>query len=153
MFVDKPTQPPKTSELLQELFDTGSVTRFIKRNQDYMRKSPLHVYLKNECEKRGVLAAHVIAKSRIERTFGHHIFSGDKNPSRDKVIQLAFGFEMDYNEAQELLKAAGKSPLYPKIIRDAVVIYALKHNLNLIEVQTALDELDLPLIDKEGRYE
>ena len=151
--MQKSTETPKTSELLQELFDTGSVTRFIKRNQDHMRKIPLHAYLKDQCKKRGVIAAHVIAKSGIERTFGHHIFSGDKNPSRDKVIQLAFGFGMNYDDAQDLLKAAGKSPLYPKIIRDAVVIYALKHSLTLNETQTALEELDLPLIDKEGRYE
>jgi hypothetical protein len=32
---------------------------------------------------------------------------------------------MDYEAAQELLKAARKSPLYPKIERDAVLIYSL----------------------------
>ena len=151
--MQKSTETPKTSELLQELLNTGSVTRFIKRNQEHMQKPLLHEYLKNECKKRSLLPAQVIAKSRIERAYGYHIFSGIKKPSRDKVIQLAFGFEMNYEDAQELLKKAGKSPLYPKIMRDAVVIYALKHSLTLNEAQTALEELGIPLIDKEGRYE
>ena len=144
---------PDTTELLQELFDTGSVTRFIKRNHDHMQKPPFYSYLKSECNKRNIIPAQVIAKSGIERTFGHHIFKGDKNPSRDKVIQLAFGFEMNYEETQALLKAANKSPLYPKIMRDAVVIYVLNQNAPLSEAQIALEELSLPIIGKEGRYE
>jgi len=127
--------------------------RFIKRHGGHMLDAPFHTYLQDQCTLRGVSAAKVIDKSRIERTFGHHIFSGRKNPSRDKVLQLAFGFEMNYEGAQELLKMARKSALYPKIMRDAVVIQGLERGLTLNQVQAALAELSLPIIGKEGRYE
>jgi len=142
-----------TKELLQRLFNTTSVKRFIKRHGGDMLDAPFHTYLKEQCTQRGVNPAQIILKSGIERTFGHHIFSGRKNPSRDKVLQLAFGFEMNYEETQELLKIARKSTLYPKIMRDAVVIQGLERKLCLNVVQAALAELDIPLIGKEGRYE
>jgi len=144
---------PKTSDMLQELFDTRNVARFIMRNQEHMLKSPIHVYLESICKIKGVTAAQVIAKSGIERVYGYHIFKGNKKPSRDKVIQLAFGFGMDYGETQELLKAASKSPLHPKVKRDVVIIFALNKNLTLNEVQNTMEELELPLIGKEGKYD
>ena len=143
----------KTNELLQKMFRTTSIKRFIQRYSEHMSNVPFHTYLMNKCRSKGVTPAQIIAKSGIERTHGHHIFSGRKSPSRDKVIQLAFGFEMSYEETQELLKIARKSSLYPKIMRDAIIIIALKRSLSLDNVQTALDELKLPTIGKEGRYE
>ena len=148
-----PAKTPKTYDMLQELFDTDSVARFIKRNQEHMLKSPFHEYLESICKIRSVIPAQVIAKSGIERVYGYHIFKGDKKPSRDKVIQLAFGFEMGYEETQELLRAANKSPLHPKVKRDVVIIFALNKSLTLGEVQNAMEELELPLIGKEGKYD
>ena len=135
-----------TDEMLERLLTTTNISRFIKRNQSHMRSQPFCTYLKELCKEKGVIAAQVIAKSGIERTYGHHIFNGDKNPSRDKAIQLAFGFGINYEEAQDMLRAAGKNALYPKIMRDAVVIFALEHKMSLDDVQTALEELKLPLI-------
>lgn len=143
----------KPAELLQKLLRTKSVKRFIKRHGGYMHSVPLHTYLNEKCTERGVIPAQVIAKSGIERTYAHHIFNGGKRTSRDKVLQLAFGFEMNYRETQELLKAARKSALHPKIMRDAVIIQALEQGLKLHEAQAALTELSLPVLGKEGRYE
>ncbi|MCL2420960.1 MAG: hypothetical protein FWD03_03805 [Defluviitaleaceae bacterium] len=146
-------QKLKTNELLQRLLRTTSVSRFIKRYDDYMDDTPFHTYLKAQCDKRGLSTAHVIAASTIDRRYGYHIFEGKKNPSRDKVLLLAFGLGMDYRETQELLKMARKSALYPKILRDTVIIQGLEHGLPLREVQDALAELSQPTLGKEGRYE
>ncbi|MCL1820823.1 MAG: hypothetical protein FWG36_09235 [Oscillospiraceae bacterium] len=145
-----PEQRTKTSELLQKLFRTKSIAQFIRKNEKNMNTVPFHAYINRLCAEKDVLPAYIIKKSGIERTFGHQIFNGKRNPSRDKIILLAFGFEMDYDEAQALLKSARKSALYPKIERDAVVIHALKHKLPIIDVQSTLSELSLPLIGEEG---
>jgi hypothetical protein len=116
-----------------------------------MESIPFHVYLHRLCVEKDVLPAHIIKKSGIERTFGHQLFNGNRKPSRDKVIQLAFGFDMDYDEAQTMLKIARKSALYPKIERDAVIIHALKNNLPDGDVQATLSELSLPLLGEVGR--
>lgn len=142
-----------TSELLQRLFKTSSISRFIRHYDKQMTNAPFNEYLTSLCLIKGVVAEHVINKSRIERTYGHQLFNGRRKPSRDKVIQLAFGFGMNFDETQTLLKTARKSALYPKLKRDAVIIYALKHGLNIDDVQETLHDLDLPLLGKEERYE
>jgi hypothetical protein len=88
----------------------------------------------------------VIQKSGLYRTLGHQLFNGYRKPSRDKVIQIAFGFESDYAEAQEMLKKARMSPLYPRIKRDSVIIHALTHKRSFLETQSLLYEMGLPIL-------
>ena len=141
-----------TGELLDKVVKTTSISRFIKRHGKSMEQVSFSSHITGLCTAMNVLPAHVIEKSGIERTFGHQLFNGRRNPSRDKVIQLAVGFGMNYKEAQELLQAARKSILYPKIKRDAVVIYALENNLSFCDMQATLSELTLPLIGEEGDH-
>ncbi len=142
-----------TSKLLQKLFKTSSISRFIKHYDQQMTPTHFSAHLSSLCKSRNTVSERVIIKSGIERTYGHQIFNGRRKPSRDKVIQLAIGFSLNYDEAQELLKIARKSPLYPKVKRDAVIIYALKHKTSIDDVQATLFELGLSLLGKEERYE
>lgn len=141
-----------TSTLLQRLFKTRHIGTFIKRYDTQMSPPPFYQHLKNLCESKGVLPAHVIAKSGIERTFGHQLFNGTRNPSRDKVLQLAFGFEMNYQETRELLNVARKSALHPRIRRDAIIMYALENKHSLDDTQATLADFSLPLLG-EDRHE
>ena len=139
-----------TGTLLSKLFKTSNVGRFIKNHdkdmQDYLS---FDKYLKQLCTEKNLKPGWVIKKSNLERTYGHQIFNGTRNPSRDKVIQLAFGFGLDYDETQELIKEARKNPLYAKIKRDAVIIYALKNEHSITALDNTLYELSLPLLGKE----
>jgi hypothetical protein len=91
-----------TTEFFRELPHTKDIGEFFDSYEDKFETEPFHEYLKRLCWEREILPAEVIKKSEIERTFGHHIFNGDKNPSRDKVLQLAFGFGMNCEQAKEL---------------------------------------------------
>ena len=101
------------------------------------------------CAVKNLPPNEVVKKADIERKYGRQLFSGTRKPSRDKVIQLAFGFELDYEETQELLISARKSALYPKIERDAVIIFALKRKQDLHTVQSMLYELSIPILGEE----
>ena len=59
---------------------------------------------------------------------------------------LSFGFELSLDETQELLKTAGKSILYPKVKRDAAIIYGISHQMNIMDVQYLLTSVNLPLL-------
>ena len=147
-----PHEKISTSTLLRRLFKTASIARFIRHFDRQMEFVTIDTYITDLCVNKNVRPEHIIIKSGIERTYGHQLFNGRRKPSRDKAIQLAFGFEMNYNEAQDLLKAARKSPLHPKIKRDAVIIYALNRGLAMSDVQATLHELELPILGKEDRY-
>lgn len=139
-----------TSALLIRLFKATNIKRFINHNVEQMKHTPLKVYINSLCVDKGVSAARVIEKSGLDRMYGHQLFNGlRKKPSRDKIIQLAIGFEMDYEETQELLKTARKSALYPRIQRDSVIIFALKNGLSIDDVQSALEELALSPLGKD----
>jgi transcriptional regulator with XRE-family HTH domain len=142
-----------TDMLLNKLSKTESVSRFISRHKDHMSQIPFHIYINQLCDANGIVVERIIEKANISSSYGHQIFNGTRNPSRDKVIQIAFGFEMDYEHAQKLLKAARKNALYAKVERDAVIIYAMKKRLSVVEVQILLDELSMPILGKDDKYE
>jgi len=143
-----------TDNLLQRLFKTSSFDRFFRRHNDDLQRFPaFSEYISNLCDEKGISAKDIIKKADIERTYGHQLFSGVRTPSRDKVLQLAFGFELTYDETQKLLLIARKSALHPKVKRDAALIFALDKRLDIIAVQSMLFELGVPILGKERLYE
>lgn len=142
-----------TSTLMKKLFKTARLQSFMKAYDNTFVKTTFHDYIKRLCSDKDLVCEHVINNCGIDRNYGHQLFSGLRQPSRDKVIQLAFGFSMNREETQELLKVAGKSTLYPKIKRDAAILYCLNNHVSFFDTQATLQELSLPLIGKEGRYE
>ncbi|MCL1831330.1 MAG: hypothetical protein FWG45_00290 [Oscillospiraceae bacterium] len=136
-----------TDTFLQRLKKTTSIERFIRRHDGDMDKIVyFHEYITALCVKKDVTPESVIKAADIERTYGHKFFNGARAPTRDKVIQLAFGFRLNFDEAQDLLNAAKKNALHPKVKRDAVIVYALEKKHGLIAVQETLYEMNLPLL-------
>ncbi|HEX2979121.1 MAG TPA: hypothetical protein VHO48_02550 [Anaerolineaceae bacterium] len=140
----------RTSALLRKLFNTRNLEKFIERNAAVMEIPAFHAYISELCSDRGQVPEQVIKRAGIERTYGHQLFNGTRKPSRDKVIQLAFGLDLDLDGAQKLLKIAQKSPLYPKIKRDAAIIYCLQHGKDILDTQAVLHELGLTLLGGES---
>ena len=136
----------KTSGLWDQLFKAPSLDEFFGRNESEVRLSPFFEYINTLCKEKGECPARVIARSGIERSYGYQVFRGDRKPSRDTVLLLAFGFEADVALAQALLKRAGFSVLYPRVRRDVVIAYSLRCGISLADTQSALVELGLPAI-------
>lgn len=139
-------KPLSTSKLWEQLIKATSAKQFIGQNESEIGLPAFCEYISTLCKERNEVPERVIKKANIERSFGHAIFRGDRNPSRDTVLQLAFGFDADVELAQSLLWHAGHSPLYPRVPRDATISYCLLNNTGIIEAQRILMELDLPLI-------
>ena len=98
------------------------------------------------CKAKGETPERIIRRGEIERSYGHRLFSGARNPSRDTVLQLAFGFELSADEAQQFLKIARVTMLHPKVKRDAVIAYCLHNGMSIMDAQQLLHDNDLPLI-------
>jgi hypothetical protein len=138
---------------MKGLLKTADIKRFFERNGESFAAVPLSVYLAELLREKDLIREHVINCADIERTYGHQIFRGVKNPSRDSIIKLAFGFRLSVPEAQELLRAARKSALYPRIKRDAAVLFCLGRNMGVTEAQSLLSELRLTLLGEGDRRE
>ena len=141
-----------TEELLRLLFMESGLEHLM--NRDSGSELPgFSEYITALCRKREEAPERVIGRADIEKSYGHQLFSGKRNPSRDTVLKLAFGFEMGYEETQELLKIARKSLLYPRVKRDMVLVYCLHHGYTLVDTQIVLQEYKLPLLGEGNRNE
>ncbi len=98
------------------------------------------------CDDKGEVHERIIKRSGLDRVYGHQIFSGRYVPSRDKVIQLAFGFSLGVNGTQELLRIARKPELYPKVERDAAILFCMSHGMDIDRTQELLSDIGLPLL-------
>ena len=135
-----------TNTLMKRLFKAADLDAYLEVHESNLHSPDFYTLLKQACEKRDMLPAQVIERSQIERTYGHQLFNGTRLPSRDKVIQLALGLGLSVDETQRLLRAAGKSQLYPRLKRDAVILYALQKKLPILTVQENLTKYGLTLL-------
>lgn len=76
-------------------------------------------------EEKGLQKSRVIEASGLNATFAYQIFSGTRNPSRDRVLSLAFAIGLDFSEVQDLLYCAGAACLSWRSKRDALIIKSL----------------------------
>lgn len=120
---------PLTEELLQELLDSPSPVQFAEKHD--LGKRSLPEYLQQLLDERGLIRSEVVRAAGINETFGYQIFMGQRNASRNKILQLAFAMGLTLKEANRLLQAAGSNELYCKCRRDAIIIFCLDKRYSL----------------------
>lgn len=135
-----------TSTLLHKLLKANNLPSFFKENEKLLYTPDFNHYILDLCRRTGTKPEQIIKRTMIERTYGHQLFNGTRKPSRDKVLQLAFGFGLNFKETQKLLEIAQKKQLYPRIKRDAVIIYCLENHKSDLETQNMLADLNLTLL-------
>lgn len=142
-----------TSAMFAELREENTFSKFVGQNTDCFIEQSFAEYIVMLGKERGVSPSQVIRNAQIDRVYGQQIFSGVRKPSRDKVIQLVFGFSLTLEETQKLLAIGNKSGLYPKIKRDAAIIFGLNNDFDLQKMQDLLYETTLPLLGEQKLYE
>lgn len=145
-------RPHVTSTLLRRLFKAPDLDTYVNDNADLLVPPKLCKYLAELCKACGELPGQIIQRADIDRTFGHQIFNGTRNPSRDKLIQLAFGFGLDAEGTQELLKIAQKNLLYPLIIRDAVILRCLNDQKSITQTQIILEQMGCTILGGVAKH-
>jgi hypothetical protein len=128
-----------TEELLNELLDAPSIDGFIEENGLGHRE--LSDYLNQLLEEKKLKRSQVVRMADLNDTFGYQIFTGARNPSRNKVLQIAFAMALTPRETNRALEAAGVSTLYSKDRRDAIIIFCLDRGCSLQKTNEELYRL------------
>lgn len=128
-----------TEEVLQELLDAPSLDEFIDAHE--FPAVTLPEFLERMLEKKGLKRSRVVRMANLNETFGYQIFTGARNPSRDKVLQIAFAMALSLRETNRALMAAGASSLDPKCRRDAIIIFCIDQGCSLQKVNEELYRL------------
>ena len=129
-------EEPLTEELLAELLDAPSTIAFTDAHHITSRSAA--EYLNYLLDKKGLKRAAVIKAAGLNETFGYQIFKGERQGSRNKMLQLAFAMQLSLKETNRLLQAAGVNELYPKDRRDAIIIFCLDKGYTLREAECEL---------------
>lgn len=128
-----------TEEVLQELLDAPSLDEFIDAHE--FPAVTLPEFLERMLKKKGLKRSRVVRMADLNETFGYQIFTGARNPSRDKVLQIAFAMALSLRETNRALMAAGASSLDPKCRRDAIIIFCIDQGCSLQKVNEELYRL------------
>ena len=132
-----------TSEIVKELGLCPDFQTFYNENKDYMISAALAQLLDALLKDRGLKKSQVIKNAELSEVYGYQIFSGLRMPERKKLLCLAVSMSLNIDEAQQLLKCAGYSPLYVKIPFDSAVLYGLCKGLSVVEINELLYKYDL----------
>ena len=127
----------KTSLLLEVLQSKNSYEEVVDADPSFINAT-LSEYLHELIEAKDLKKAEVILLSGLERTYAYQIFSGKKTPARDKLLALAIGMKLTFDEVQHLLKVNGYAQLYPKHKRDNVIIFAFYKGQSMWELNDNL---------------
>ena len=129
-----------TEDLLKTLLRTDEYSQFqeLKDNGIVSLAEHLDALL----DQKETSKAELICRARLDTVYGYPIFNGTRKPSRDKLLQLAFGFPLTYKETLTLLRIAGVGSLYVRRRRDSIIIFALNKGFSLEQLNELLEQED-----------
>lgn len=127
-----------TDDLIKDLESARNINDYISSNKIHFADISLSDYLHKLLKEKKLIQADVIKRSELQQTYACQIFNGTKNPTRDKVLCIAFGMGLNLAETQQLLKSCSLPFLYAKHKRDSIIIFAVNKQLNLIQTNELL---------------
>ncbi|MDY2776862.1 MAG: XRE family transcriptional regulator [Collinsella sp.] len=130
---------PLTEEMLKELLEAPSIDAFVAEHD--FPAGTLAEFLQEMLKKKRLERARVVRMADLNETFGYQIFTGTRNPSRNKVLQIALAMALTLREANRALVSAGASTLDPKCRRDAIIIFCIDHGCSLQKTNEELYRL------------
>lgn len=128
-----------TEELLDELLNAQNIDAYLDAAEP--AETTLAEYLQQLLEEKHLERSRVVRMADLNETFGYQIFMGQRNPSRNKVLQIAFAMALTLRETNRALTYAGLSRLYPKNRRDAIIIWCIEGGCSLVKVNEELYRL------------
>ena len=93
--------------------------------EKYYEAPGIVVYMNNLLYEHGLTVQDVIVDCNLNRSYAYHLFNGNRRPTRNFLLELAFLLKLSEMEAQRLLKIAGRQPLYARNRWDATILYGL----------------------------
>lgn len=140
---------PSTEILKNRLLQSENIEDFIETHHKNLSANTFKDYIYALIDHKGLKISEALNMAQMSESYGYQLFNGKRQPSRDKVIQLALGLSLSLSETNRLLKLSGKSELYVKEQRDAVFMFALNKRWSLFDVEELLLDRNLECLIKK----
>lgn len=124
VMTDKMPKERLTEDLLARLLNSKSPEDYLSQGETIDRELPDYLYAL--LDAKGMNRSQVARISSINTTFLYNIFEGKSKPKRDNALMLAFALGCDLRQTQRLLRLADVAELWPKVRRDAIIIWCVE---------------------------
>ncbi len=145
-----PKKERLTEDLLMRLLAVPDVESYLDEPGSTVNRD-LPQYLRELLDERGMKRAEVARASGLNGTVVYDIFAGKSRPGRDHSIMLALGMRCSLRETQRLLRLSGVSELWPKVRRDAIIIWCINHGFDRSTTDDKLWDLGEQTLFHTGR--
>lgn len=127
-----------TGNLFHRLRSSASGMAFLRES----RISPaFSQVLRKLLDQAGLSASEWMAAANLSKSYGYQILRGERTPGRDVLLRTALVLRLSLQETQRLLAVGGCGALYPRVRRDAAVVFALNQQMTLLETEELLASL------------
>jgi hypothetical protein len=142
-----------TTTILTNVLKSGQdIETILLENENSITTPALQEHLEKLLSSKGLKRRDVIKIAELDPNYTNQLFSGIRtNPGRDQTLSLAFGFGLNKDEADRLLKIAEVGALYPKNKRDAILIHSLENGKSITETNDILVSVDLEALPRHTR--
>ena len=141
-----------TTKLTNILKSDKDIETILQENESSMTALTLQGYLEKLLSSKGLNRQDVIKCANLDSNYINQLFSGIRmKPGRDHTLSLAFGFGLNKDETDRLLKVAGVGALYPRNKRDAVIIHSLENRKSIVQTNEILSSLGLGNLHGHGK--
>ncbi|MDR1687189.1 MAG: helix-turn-helix domain-containing protein [Clostridiales bacterium] len=130
----------KTDDIAAEIKNTGDIETYMRENSGEFSSVMFQRTLKQLCGKSGLSQETIAERSMLSHGFVNNLLNNAKKSRRDTVIKLAFGLGLNVDDTNRLLKLAGHGELYPRIERDAIILFCLNKGVSLIDTNILLQK-------------
>lgn len=128
-----------TEDLLEELQNENcKIDEYLKGNGESFVYDKIKDFWETAVEKSGYSKSNIINKSDFSYCYFYDVINGRKIPGRDKIIRLILTMHLSVDECQEALRISGRSALYPRIRRDAIILFAISNGYSIYQLSELL---------------
>lgn len=129
-----------TKELLHRLSKSTDIKKFLDENEDEFINLNCVDFLNSIIAQKNITIASVAKKSG-QGDYVYKVLNGERKPSRDVLISIAFGMQLSLDETQLLLRISKNAMLDPRDRRDSIIIYGINEKLSVDLINDLLFEM------------
>lgn len=136
----------RTDELSYELEKSQCIHNYMEANEAEFDDKNFFSFLSTLIADSGKPKTRIVTDSCISEPYLYNLLRGEKRPSRNSVIKLAFGLGLTLETTERFLMLAGYSSFYVRHKRDALLKYAFQNSMNISEADNLLVEYGFSVI-------
>lgn len=136
-----------TDGLFGALKDSPTIDSILNEYESNMDNPTFSDYLTGLLNAKGYTPAYIIQKTCLSKSFTYQILDGTRIPGRDILLRISFVIGLNLQETQRLLMIARRGALYPRVRRDAAVIFCIEKCRTFEQTNELMEEIgETPLL-------